>query len=197
MYVCMYIRIYVYMYVFMYVRMYLCMYVCMYACMYLCMCVCMYVFMYVCMYVCMYVYMYVCIMYMYYSVCMYVIMYACMYFFYINSQKPALSFVIVASIASVAPTAECSTLGRKKQRMIYFCWHCVCADLHRTSLVFEINTEARRSGYVMVISKHTSSWNNEGRLIMKHNKACIFQSTKTVLGHLHENEWLKLNAFSL
>jgi len=90
---------------------------------------------------------------------MFVFMYVCI-FLCINSQKPALSVVIsasVASFASVAPSLECSIVGRKKQRMIDFCWHCISADLHGTSLLFEINGEARRSGYVMVISKHTSS----------------------------------------
>jgi len=57
---------------------------------------------------------------------MYVFMYICI-FLYIHSQKPALSVVIVASVASivsVAPTLECCIVGRKKQKTIYFCWHC-------------------------------------------------------------------------
>jgi len=54
---------------------------------------------------------------------MYVFMYICI-FLYIHSQKPALSVVIVASVASivsVAPTLECCIVGRKKQKTIYFC----------------------------------------------------------------------------
>ena len=75
------------------------MYVCIYVCMYACMCVCMYVRMHVCI-------MYVCI------------------FFYMNSQKPSLSAVTVASVASIVSVAsalECCIVGRKKQGMIDFC----------------------------------------------------------------------------